>query len=180
MGTGKIGAAMAKICYGFGMKVLAYDIYENPEVKAFAEYVSFDELLEKSDLISLHCPLTKETMHMINDDTIAKMKDGVILVNTSRGALIKTEDLIEGIRDNKFHAVGLDVYEEEGDFVFNNLSYEILQTSVVARLLSFPNVILTSHQAFMTEEALSEIARTTLENAKAFEEGKELVNIVEM
>ena len=108
------------------------------------------------------------------------MKDGVILVNTSRGALIKTEDLIEGIRENKFHAVGLDVYEEEGDFVFNNLSYEILQTSVVARLLSSPNVILTSHQAFMTEEALGEIARTTLKNASDYEEKKELYNIVKL
>lgn len=179
VGTGKIGAAMARICFGFGMKVIAYDVYENPDLKGIVEYVSFDELLATADLISLHCPLTNETMHMINDDTIAKMKDGVILVNTSRGALIKTEDLIEGIRDNKFHAVGLDVYEEEGDFVFNNLSYEILQTSVVARLLSFPNVILTSHQAFMTEEALSEIARTTLQNAQDYENGRELVNIVE-
>ncbi len=180
VGTGKIGAAMAKICRGLGMNVVAYDIYENPSVSEFAEYVSLDELLRRSDLISLHCPLTKETMHMINDDTIAKMKDGVILVNTSRGALIKTEDLIEGIRNNKFHAVGLDVYEEEDEFVFNNLSDDILQSSIVARLLSFPNVILTSHQAFMTEEALSEIAKTTLENAADYEEGNKLVNLVEL
>jgi len=180
VGTGKIGAAMAKICRGFGMKVIAYDIYENPDLKDFVKYVSFDELLSASDLISLHCPLTKESMHIINSDTIEKMKDGVILVNTSRGALIKTEDLIDGIRDNKFHAVGLDVYEEEGDFVFNNLSYEILQSSVVARLLSFPNVILTSHQAFLTKEALSEIAAVTLNNASDFEKGNTLENIVEL
>ncbi len=179
IGAGKIGEAMARICYGFGMKVLAYDIFENPALKDIADFVSLDGLLTSSDLISLHCPLTKETMHLINDKTIDKMKDGVILVNTSRGALIKTEDLIEGIRDNKFHAVGLDVYEEEGDFVFNDLSYEILQTSVTARLLSFPNVILTSHQAFLTKEALSEIASVTLSNAYAFENGLCLENIVE-
>lgn len=179
IGTGKIGAAMARMCFGLGMDVLAYDIYENTEIKSFVKYVSLDELLKQSDLISLHCPLNESTMHMICDETISKMKDGVILVNTSRGALIKTEDLIEGIRSNKFHAVGLDVYEEEGDFVFNNLSSEILQTSVVARLLSFPNVILTSHQAFLTEEALGEIARITLSNATDFEEGKKLLNIVE-
>ncbi len=180
VGTGKIGAAMAKICKGFGMDIVAYDIYKNPELEGIAEYLSLDELLGKSDLISLHCPLTKETMHLINAETIDKMKDGVILVNTSRGGLIKTEDLIDGIRDNKFHAVGLDVYEEEGDFVFNNLSDEILKTSVVSRILSFPNVILTSHQAFMTKEALSEIAKTTLENAKAFFEGGEIKNEVSL
>lgn len=179
IGAGKIGEAMARICYGFGMKVLVYDIFENPAIKSFADYVSLDGLLTSSDLLSLHCPLTKETMHLINKKTIEKMKDGVTLVNTSRGALIKTEDLIEGIRDNKFHAVGLDVYEEEGDFVFNDLSYEILQTSVTARLLSFPNVILTSHQAFLTKEALSEIASVTLSNAYSFENGLSLENIVE-
>lgn len=179
IGTGKIGAAMARICFGFGMKVIAYDVFENPELSGILEYKSLDEVLEKSDLISLHCPLTKDTMHIINSKTIAKMKDGVILVNTSRGGLIKTEDLIDGIRDNKFNAVGLDVYEEEGNFVFNNLSEEILKTSVVARILSFPNVILTSHQAFMTKEALSEIAKTTLKNAKAYFEGGELENLVE-
>ena len=171
---------MAKICHGFGMKVIAYDVYENPDLKDFVTYVSFDKLLSDSDLISLHCPLTNESMHIINSDTIDKMKDGVILVNTSRGALIKTEDLIDGIRDNKFHAVGLDVYEEEGDFVFNNLSYEILQSSVVARLMSFPNVILTSHQAFLTKEALSEIASVTLKNASDFEKGNTLQNIVKL
>ena len=180
IGTGKIGAAMARICKGFGMKILAYDVFKNPSLEGVVEYTALDDLLSKSDLISLHCPLTKETMHLINEDSIAKMKDGVILVNTSRGALIKTEDLIDGIRDNKFHAVGLDVYEEEGDFVFNNLSYEILQTSVTSRLLSFPNVILTSHQAFLTREALSEIAAITLKNASDFEKGAELENIVEL
>lgn len=180
IGTGKIGAAMAKICKGFGMKILAYDIFQNPDLDGIVEYTDLDHLLKESDLISLHCPLTNDTMHLIDKNTIEKMKDGVVLVNTSRGALIKTEDLIDGIRDNKFHAVGLDVYEEEGDFVFNNLSSEILQTSVTSRLLSFPNVILTSHQAFLTKEALSEIAAITLKNAHDFENGNPLENTVEL
>lgn len=178
IGTGKIGAAMAKICFGFGMRVIAYDIYQNPSLSGICEYKTFDEVLSQSDLISLHCPLSENTMHMINKKSIDKMKKGVILVNTSRGGLIKTEDLIDGIREEKFHAVGLDVYEEEGGFVYNNLSEEILQTSVVSRILSFPNVILTSHQAFMTKEALSEIAKTTLKNAKAYFSGEELENEV--
>lgn len=177
VGTGKIGAAMARICRGFGMRVIAYDCYENPDLD-FVEYVPLDTLLAESDLISLHCPLTEETRHMINAESISKMKDGVILVNTSRGGLICTEDLIEGIRDHKFFAVGLDVYEEETDFVYEDMSEKILQTSLIQRLLSFPNVTMTSHQGFFTEEALDSIARTTLENATAFMEGRELVNEV--
>lgn len=178
VGTGKIGAAMARICRGFGMRVIAYDCYQNPELD-FVEYVSLDTLLKESDLISLHCPLTADTRHMINAASIRKMKDGVILVNTSRGGLIRTEDLIEGIRDHKFFAVGLDVYEEETDFVFEDMSEKILQTSLIQRLLSFPNVTMTSHQGFFTEEALDSIAKTTLENAHAFMTGKALVNEVE-
>ena len=177
VGTGKIGQAMARICKGFGMKVIAYDMYPNPSLD-FVEYVSLDELLKESDLISLHCPLTEETKHMINADTIAKMKDGVILVNTSRGGLIRTDDLIEGIRNHKFFAVGLDVYEEETDFVYEDMSEKIMQTSLIQRLLSFPNVTMTSHQGFFTEEALTNIAETTLENARDFMEGKELKNKV--
>ena len=119
VGTGKIGAAMCRICHGFGMKVIAYDIYQNPDLD-FVEYVDFDTLLANSDLISLHCPLTEENYHLINQDTIRKMKDEVILVNTSRGALIKTDDLIAGIRSRKFFGVGLDVYEEETNNVFEN------------------------------------------------------------
>lgn len=168
VGTGKIGAAMARICHGFGMKVLAYDVYPNTSLD-FVEYVSLDELLEKSDLVSLHCPLTEETYHLINRDTIQKMKDGVILVNTSRGALVKTDDLIEGIRAHKFFAVGLDVYEEESANVYEDRSDEILEHSTTARLLSFPNVIITSHQGFFTEEALDAISQTTLENAVTWE-----------
>lgn len=177
IGTGKIGQAMARICKGFGMRVIAYDMYPNKNLD-FLEYVSLDELLATSDLISLHCPLTEETHHLINEKSIAKMKDGVILVNTSRGGLIKTEDLIAGIRDHKFFAVGLDVYEEETDFVYEDMSERILQTSTIQRVLSFPNVTMTSHQGFLTEEALTNIAETTLDNAKAFIDGKELVNEV--
>ena len=178
VGTGKIGAAMARICRGFGMKILAYDVFQNPDLKDFVTYVTLDELLAQSDLISLHCPLMDNTYHLINHDTIQKMKDGVLLVNTSRGALVKTDDLIEGIRARKFSGVGLDVYEEEGPNVYENRSDEILEHSVTARLLSFPNVMITSHQAFFTEEALAAIAKTTLENAKIFERGEETPNEV--
>ena len=170
VGTGKIGTAMAKDCHGLGMKVIAYDKYRNKELD-FAEYVSFDTLLSQSDLISLHCPLTEETYHMINLSAIEKMKDGVILVNTSRGALISTEDLIKGNRMHKFAGIGLDVYEEEGGNVFENREDDILETSVTSRLLSFPNVVVTSHQGFLTIEALEAISRTTLDNAKSFENG---------
>ena len=161
VGTGKIGQAMAP----------------NNSLD-FVKYVSLNELLSSSDLISLHCPLTDETKHLINEESISKMKDGVILVNTSRGGLIKTDDLIAGIRDHKFFAVGLDVYEEETDFVYEDMSERILPSSTIQRLLSFPNVTMTSHQGFFTEEALTNIAETTLENASAFMNGEELKNQV--
>ena len=178
VGTGKIGAAMARICHGFGMKVIAYDLYQNPSLD-FVTYVSLDELLSQSDLISLHCPLMDETYHLINKETIQKMKDGVILVNTSRGGLVKTDDLIEGIRARKFFAVGLDVYEEEKKNVFEDRSDDIMESSVTARLLSFPNVVITSHQGFFTQEALEAISETTLNNAVAFEKGERTGNEVE-
>lgn len=178
VGTGKIGAAMARICRGFGMRVLAYDLYPNPELQGLAEYTELSQLLRKSDLISLHCPLTDSTYHLISRDTIAQMKDGAIFVNTSRGALVKTEDLIEGIRRRKFFGVALDVYEEETPNVFEDRSDQILEHSVTARLLSFPNVIITSHQGFFTREALEAIARTTLENAAAWERGEKSLNTV--
>ena len=177
IGTGKIGQAMARICRGFGMKVIAYYLFPNPNLDC-VEYVSLDELLAQSDLISLHCPLTKETRHLINAETIEKMKDGVILVNTSRGGLIRTDDLIAGIREHKFFAVGLDVYEEETDFVFEDMSEMILPSSITQRLLSFPNVVMTSHQGFFTREALTNIAETTMENARAYMNGEELKNEV--
>lgn len=171
IGTGRIGAAMARICHGFGMRVLGYDSYHNPDLD-FVEYVEMDELLAQSDLISLHCPLMDSTYHMINLETIEKMKDGVILINTSRGGLIKTDDLIAGIREHKFAGVGLDVYEEENQNVFENREDDILMHSTTSRLLSFPNVIVTSHQGFFTREALEAISRTTLDNAVAFIEGR--------
>lgn len=179
IGTGKIGAAMCKICRGFGMDVIAYDVYENPELD-FVSYYPLSEVLKESDLISLHCPLTEESYHLINTQTIELMKDDVIFVNTSRGALVNTEDLIKGIRSRKFHGVGLDVYEEETENVFENRQEDILESSITARLMSFPNVIVTSHQGFFTKEALTAISRTTLENAAAFERGKIIKeNVVE-
>lgn len=177
VGTGKIGAAMARICHGFGMRVIAFDMYQNPEL-TFVEYVDLDKLLAESDLISLHCPLTDDTYHLIEKNSISKMKNGVILVNTSRGGLVKTEDLIAGIRERKFFAVGLDVYEEEKKNVFEDRSDEIMETSITARLLSFPNVMITSHQGFFTEEALSAISETTLSNARAFAAGQKSGNEV--
>jgi D-lactate dehydrogenase len=171
VGTGKIGAAMCRICRGFGMKVIAYDVYQNPSLADFVEYVSLDELLAQSDLISLHCPLMDSTYHLINLETIKKMKDGVILVNTSRGALVDTNELIEGIRLNKFLGVGLDVYEEEAGNVYEDRSDEIMAHSVTARLLAFPNVMITSHQGFYTMEALAAIAETTLQNLVDAENG---------
>ena len=177
VGTGKIGLAMARICRGFGMNIFAFDLYPNKNMD-FLTYVSLEKLLRSSDLISLHCPLTEESYHMINRDSIAQMKDGVILVNTSRGGLICTEDLIAGIREHKFQAIGLDVYEEESQFVYEDMSERILKSSTVQRLLSFPNVALTSHQGFFTEEALTNIAESTLENAENFRLGKELKNQV--
>ena len=175
VGTGKIGAAMCRICHGFGMRVIAYDIYKNPDLD-FVEYTDLETVFKESDLISLHCPLTEQSYHMINEESISKMKDGVVLVNTSRGALINTEDLIHGIRKRKFHSVGLDVYEEETNNVFENREDDILETSITSRLLSFPNVIVTSHQAFFTEEALEAISITTMENAKSFIEGEPIEN----
>ena len=166
IGTGKIGQAMCRICRGFGMKVLAYDKYPSETLAAEGvSYVSLEQLLSASDLISLHCPLTDETYHMINKDTIEKLKPGCILINTSRGALVDSTDLIAGIRSHRFFGVGLDVYEEENDNVFENREDDILESSITSRLLSFPNVVVTSHQGFLTHEALDAIARTTLDNA---------------
>lgn len=166
VGAGKIGLAMCRICRGFGMRVLAYDKFKAPgTVEEGVEYTTLEGVLRKSDLISLHCPLTDETYHLVNRETIGMMKQGCILVNTSRGGLIDTEALIAGIRSHRFFGVGLDVYEEEDDNVFENREDDILEHSVTARLLSFPNVVVTSHQGFLTAEALDAIARTTLDNA---------------
>mgnify|MGYP000435468035 CR=1 FL=1 len=178
IGLGRIGVNTAKILKAMNVNVIAYDAFQSEAGKAVADYVELDELLAKSDFIFLHCPLFPSTQGIIGKENIAKMKDGVILVNTSRGGLIKTEDLISGIRDHKFFAVGLDVYEEESDYVFEDLSESIMQTSLIQRLLSFPNVTMTSHQGFFTEEALTNIAETTMENAQAYINGDELKNEV--
>ena len=176
IGTGKIGQCMIDIFNGFHMKVLAYDLYPNENLDAL--YVSLDELFEKSDVISLHCPLTKETKHLINSDSINKMKTGVILANTSRGALIDSLALVDGLKSQKIGAVALDVYEEEDGVFYEDYSNEILHDDTLSRLSTLPNVLITSHMGFFTKEAMQAIAATTLENAKAFEEEKELVNIV--
>lgn len=162
VGTGKIGKVFIDICKGFGMRVIAYDKF--PDKNSGIEYVQLNELFEKSDIISLHCPLTDETFHLIDENSIAKMKKGVVLINTSRGALIDAEALLDGIKSRKIGAACLDVYEEESDFFFEDLSGHILSDDILARLISMPNVIVTSHQAFLTEEALFNIAETTVEN----------------
>ena len=167
VGTGKIGRVFSDICRGFGMNIIAYDKF--PAKDSGLDYVSLDEIWEKADIISFHCPLTDETRHMVNADSIAKMKKGVVLVNTSRGALIDSEALLEGIKDRKVGAACLDVYEEESDVFFHDFSGHIIADDTLARLISMPNVIVTSHQAFLTQEALSNIADTTLSNIRQFE-----------
>ena len=162
IGTGKIGRIFIDICRGFGMHVIAYDRY--PAKNSGIEYVPLDELFMRSDIISLHCPLTDETRHMIIADAIAGMKKGVVIVNTSRGGLIDAEALLEGIKTRKVGAACLDVYEEEADVFFEDRSGHILNDDLLARLISMPNVIVTSHQAFLTEEALNNIAETTVGN----------------
>ena len=166
IGTGKIGRIFMDICKGFGMKVIAYDKY--PAADSGIEYVELQELFEKSDIISLHCPLTDENRHMINAATIKKMKKGVVLINTSRGALIDAEALLDGIKQRHIGAACLDVYEEESNVFFHDYSGHIVDDDILARLISMPNVIVTSHQAFLTAEALSNIADTTLENIEEF------------
>jgi D-lactate dehydrogenase len=180
IGTGRIGKALAIILKGFGMEVLTNDNY--PDEKFAKEhgvrYTDLDELFAKSDIISLNCPLTKETEYIINCDNIAKMKDGVMIINTGRGKLIKTVDLIDGLKAGKIGSAGLDVYEEESEFFFEDLSNRILSDDILARLLSFNNVIITSHQGFFTREALNNIAGTTMENINEFFSGKPLTNEV--
>lgn len=176
IGTGKIGKALIEICRGFGMNVLAYDKY--PSEATGARYTELDELFCESDIISLHCPLTPETEHLIDRDSIEKMQKGVVLINTSRGALINSEDLLEGIKERKIGAACLDVYEEESDLFFEDFSGHIVNDDTLARLITMPNVIVTSHQAFLTEEALSGIAETTVSNILDYFEGRELENEV--
>lgn len=166
IGTGKIGKVFADICKGFGMQILAYDKF--PAADSGLTYVDLPKLFAASDIISLHCPLTDDTRHIIDASSIAQMKKGVTILNTSRGGLINTEDLITGIKEKKVGAACLDVYEEEGDFFYEDYSGHIVQDDKLVRLISMPNVIVTSHQAFLTHEALDAIASTTVENLRAF------------
>ena len=169
IGTGKIGRVFADICKGFGMNILAYDKFPAPN--SDLHYVDLPELFEKSDIISLHCPLTEDTKHIINAESIARMKKGVTILNTSRGSLINTEDLINGIKEKKVGAACLDVYEEEGDLFYEDFSGHIVQDDKLVRLIAMPNVIVTSHQAFLTNEALYNITATTINNLVSFFSG---------
>lgn len=179
IGTGKIGRTFAGIMQGFGCKVLAYDKYPNEEVEATGvRYVSLEELFAQSDIISLHCPLTPETHHLLDKAAFDQMKDGVMVINTGRGALIDTQAAIDALKHGKLGYLGLDVYEQEEQLFFRDLSEQIITDDLIGRLMSFPNVLVTAHQAFFTENALTQIAQTTVQNITAFEQGEALENEV--
>lgn len=181
IGTGLIGAIFSRIMLGFHCKVLAYDVYKSEELeKAGVIYRSFDELLRESDIISLHCPLTPDTYHLISEEEYRKMKDGVMLINTSRGALINTEATIAAMKSAKLGYLGIDVYEQEEHLFFKDLSESIILDDLISRLLTFPNVLITAHQGFFTREALEEITTTTLRNMSDFEAGRPTENEVKM
>lgn len=180
VGTGKIGMSFARIMTGFGCRILAFDpVRDDALIRGGGHYVGMDQLLAEADILSLHCPLTQETRHMIDADAISRMKPGVMLINTSRGALIDTAALIGGLKSGKIGHVGLDVYEEEEGLFFENLSGQIIQDDVFARLLTFPNVLITGHQAFFTSNALSAIATTTIGNISQFEQTGEPTHAVQ-
>ena len=174
IGTGKIGLAFINICKGFGMNILSYDPFPRKDVDF--DYVTLDRIISESDIISLHCPLTPDTKHIINENAISKMKDGVVIINTSRGALVDSLALLNGLKNKKILAAGLDVYEEEANLFFEDNSSEIIQDDILARLISLPNVIITSHQGYLTKEALENIAETTLTNIDAYFNGEYLEN----
>ncbi len=170
IGTGQIGMCVARIMRGFGCEVIAFDPHHSPDLPALgARYTDLPQLFSTSDIISLHCPLTPATRHLIDSEAVRQMKQGVMLINTSRGAVVDTRALITGLKTGKIGHLGLDVYEEEGDLFFENLSDQMIQDDVFARLLTFPNVVITGHQAFFTREALTAIAETTIDNMTAFE-----------
>jgi D-lactate dehydrogenase len=177
IGTGKIGKLVAKILSGFGCEILLYDPFPDDHLE-YGKYYDLKTLLNNSDIISIHCPLNDKTKHLINKESIALMKDGVMIINTSRGAIINTKDAIQGLKSCKIGYLGLDVYEEEEKLFFEDHSETIVQDDVLMRLISFPNVIVTAHQAFFTQNAMRNIAVTTLKNIKDFEENKELNNLV--
>jgi len=180
VGTGKIGEAFAKIMLGFGCAVTAFDVVQNESlVKSGVKYLAMKELVAQADILSLHCPLNDHTLHMINDDAIALMKRGAMLINTSRGALIDTKSVISGLKSGHIGSLGIDVYEQEEKLFFRDLSGTIIEDDLISRLMSFPNVLITAHQGFFTQEALTQIAQTTLNNLKAFRENKPLQNEVQ-
>ncbi len=177
VGTGKIGQCVASIMAGFGCRILAYDVQPNDACRELGvEYVDLDTLFGESDIVTLHCPLTEDTYHLIDEATLARMKDGVMLLNTGRGALIETRDVIEALKTGKVGYLGLDVYEEEADLFFEDHSRTVITDDVFARLITFPNVLITGHQGFFTREAMTAIASTTLENITAFERNGEPVH----
>ncbi len=179
IGTGKIGQVFCAIMQGFGCKVLAFDVIANKQLESTGvQYLPLIDIFQAADIISLHCPLNEQTRHFINKQTIAMMKEGVMLINTSRGALVDTPTVIDGLKTRRIGYLGLDVYEQEETLFFNDLSENIIQDEDIMRLLSFPNVLITSHQGFFTQEALAEIAKTTLANVDEFETGKIIKNIV--
>ena len=179
IGTGRIGSVFAGIMRGFGCRVLASDVVENAELSNIGvQYVSLHELLRASDIISLHCPLSPDTRHLISHDTLAIIKPGAMIINTGRGALIDTKAAIEALKSGRIGYLGIDVYEQEENLFFYDHSETIIRDEVITRLMSFPNVLITAHQAFFTDEALTEIARVTLQNLEDFEAGKPLVNRV--
>ena len=179
IGTGKIGECYAKIMHGFGTRLLFFDPFENPKCQELGEYTDLDTLFKESDIISLHCPLRPETHHLINDESIAKMKNKVMILNTSRGALIDTKALIKGLKGATIGSVGLDVYEEEAELFFEDCSDTIIQDDDFMRLTTFPNVIITGHQAFFTSTALTNIAETILQNLDDLEYDRLCLNLVE-
>ena len=177
IGTGNIGTAFAKIAKGFGAQVLAYDITENQELTDLGiDYVSLDTLLSESDIISLHCPLMDSTHHLINKESITKMKENVMIINTSRGGLIDTKAVVDGLKSKHIAYLGIDVYEQEEKLFFRDLSQTIIEDDTIQRLMSFPNVLVTAHQAFFTEEALHQIATSTLSSLSHFEKNEAFEN----
>lgn len=178
VGTGAIGSVTAKIFSGFGCKVRLFDIHQSAACQGFGEYVPLDDLLRNSDIISLHCPLTPDTLHMIDQQSISCMRKGVMLINTSRGGLVDTQAVIEGLKSGHIGSVGLDVYEEEGDLFFEDLSNRVITDDVFSRLLTFPNVLITAHQAFFTSDALKAIAQTTIDNLSRFEKREPLMHCI--
>jgi D-lactate dehydrogenase len=178
VGTGRIGQCFARLLRGFGCRVLLHDPYPHPDASSLGEYVAWEQLLTESDIISLHCPLTPDTHHLIRRETLQRAKRGMMLVNTSRGALIDTQAVVDALKSGQLGALAIDVYEEEADLFFEDLSGQVIQDDVFSRLLTFPNVLITGHQAFFTQEALEEISRVTVGNLLDFHHGRSLENEV--